>query len=76
MDISWSKQLEQAAPRRFRAIFLNAEVVGALYMTDHNTEDMAPFVRVYAFNWVTGGETVICFNSNDIHVSSERCHAC
>lgn len=65
MEISWSKQLEQA-DRGFRAIFLYADVVGVLYMTYHHVEDAPSPLHVLAFNRATDRETDIYVCSNTI----------
>jgi len=73
MNISWSKRFDQAGPAsgQFRAVFLNADVVGALYMSYRNTEIIASLAHVYAFNRVTGRETDICVNLNVIQCEWE-----
>jgi hypothetical protein len=79
MDISWSKQLEEAETRLFRAIFLYADVVGVLYMNFIHSEDEPSPLHALAFNRVTGRGTDIYVCSNivkyEIRVSPKRCHS-
>ncbi|KAK2463100.1 hypothetical protein APHAL10511_004755 [Amanita phalloides] len=60
INISWSRQLQQVEARCFRAIFMNAEVVGVLYMHYSRTSDLPSPLHVLAFNRLTGKETDIC----------------
>ena len=61
MNIPFAQELQDQHSRRYRAIFLNADVVGALYMNDEDIEDdtcLSPF-HVLAFNIRTRQETNI-----------------
>jgi hypothetical protein len=61
MDIPFAQELQDQHSRRYRAVFLNADVVGALYMHDDDIDDdtcLSPF-HVLAFNIRTRQETNI-----------------
>ncbi|KAF8629565.1 hypothetical protein AX15_003378 [Amanita polypyramis BW_CC] len=60
LDISLSKRLELADVRYFQAVFLNAEVVGVLYMNHSQSHDVPSPLHVIAYNRITNRETDIC----------------
>ncbi|KIL68740.1 hypothetical protein M378DRAFT_8201 [Amanita muscaria Koide BX008] len=62
LDITYRKQLELADSRHYRAIFLNAEVVGVLYINDTDEQDSPSPFHVLALNRITNRESVICIS--------------